>query len=1023
MKHFCGRIWQTVCASAGLVAALFAASQSQVLAYQVTDVPAIINGYSNAFYYVSGTNGYFRTQQNNSSTTYFWQFANEIQSVEDAYLWTSNSAYLGMTTNLLNGFLTYAGPDWSYDGYNDDDLWATMAFAMGAQITGRTNYAAIAKANFDLVYARAWDTNLGGGLYWEYPNNASKNACVNGPGAISAALLFQLYGDTNYWNKATNIYYWERAVLYTSSSGRIADNIGTNGTVNGGPTTYNQGTFIGAADLLGQTNDAALTGTYTMNSMSAAGCLPQYGIGGNNSIFNSIFIRWMGRFMRDSGLQAPYQAWLQNQANAAWNGRRTVDGLSWCQWPQQTPNGTNFYSYDCISSFEAMLAVPPTQTNVTTVVTLSQSDAVNTSSFQGGLNWSDANAPAIAHDYLVNGLTLRTPADGVNHFFIGNSLTLSNAAVLACKNTTGGVGVSIGTDLFLDNGKIADWSGNSTTFYGHVTLRSGGGELDPQGNTFTITALIGGAGSLHIEATSLSLTGGTLVFSGLNSYTGGTIVDAAQTVKLSDEGTMGDPSGSLTFSNSLGYGYGSVNLNDKNLAIGNLGGAGGNIYDNGTNGSTLTISNANGVVGTYLGVFNSNLNLVKSGAGTLALGGNNSYSGGTTINGGIVNAQNNDALGTSGTVTMLTRNAGIQLQGGITIPGGVNFTLSNDGTVSPVTYALDNVGGNNTLNGTISVGTGGGGTAIQSDSGALTLAGSISIKSGSTSRGIYLQGASTGSNTVSGVLSDLSGSSTFNVIKLGTGTWMLTGANTYSGGTTVSNGTLLVNNMSGSGTGSGAVLVTGTNAVLGGSGIIGSATVISGGAILAPRPANGNATTLTIGGNLLLTNASANFTLSGAAGGSNDKIAGVAQLNVGSGVTFKITGTGGLDQSTDYTLIASSSLGATNGIPSLIVNGVTSDQETGGNYKLLVTGSGVKLHYLMPVATNATNLVVVINGGNLILFWPPDHLGWHLQAQTNSSGKGLGSVWVDVPGTATVNGFTNLINPNNGATFYRLTYP
>ena len=149
----------------------------------------------------------------------------------------------------------------------------------------------------DLVISQAWtratpgNSKLGGGLYWEYPNNASKNACVNGPGAIAAALLFQIYNDTNYWNKATNIYFWERSVLYTTSSGRIADNIGTNGTVNGGPTTYNQGTFIGAADLLGQTGDAALAATYTMNSMSSAGYLPQYGVGGNNSIFNSIFIR------------------------------------------------------------------------------------------------------------------------------------------------------------------------------------------------------------------------------------------------------------------------------------------------------------------------------------------------------------------------------------------------------------------------------------------------------------------------------------------------------------------------------------------------------------------------------------------------------------------------------------------------------------------------------------------------------------------------------------------------------------
>ena len=1025
MKYFCCRIWQKVWVLAGLTVAILTASESKVSAYLVTDVPAIINGYSNAFYHVSGTNGYFRSQQGNSSTTYFWQFANEIQSVEDAYQWTGNPVYLGMITNLLNGFLSYAGPNWSNNGYNDDDLWATMAFAMGAQLTGRAGYAAIAKANFDMVYARGWDTNLGGGLYWQYPNNASKNSCVNGPGAIAAALLFQIYGDTNYWNKATNIYYWERAVLYNAGTGRIADNIGTNGQVNGGPTTYNQGTFIGAADLLGQTNDAALTANYTMNSMGSAGYMPQYGIGGNNSIFNSILIRWLGRFMKNRSIQAPYQVWLQNQANAAWNGRRASDNLSWCQWPQQTPNSTNFYSYDCISSFETMLIVPPTQTNVTTVVTLNQSDTINNSSFESGLNWSDGNAPSIGSDYLVNGFTLRTPADGANHFFTGNSLTLSNAAVLACKNTSGGNGVSVGTDLFLDNGEVADWSGNSTTFYGHVALRSGGGRIDPQGNTFTVSALIGGTGFLRVKATTLAQTGGTVIISGLNTYTGGTIMDAAQTVKLSGEGTLGDPSGSLTFSNSVGYGYGSVNLNDNDLGVGNLNGASGTIFNNGTNGATLTVGNGNATGATFSGSINGNIDLQKTGSGTLVLAGNNSYSGGTTIKGGIVNLRNSNALGTNGAVMMLTRSASIQLQGGINIPGGVAFNLSNDGTTGAITpYALDNISGNNTINGTINLGTGGGGTAIQSDSGTLTLAGNISIQSGSSSRSIYLQGVSTGSNIVSGVLSDLSASSIFSVAKLGAGSWMLAGANTYSGGTTVSNGTLLVNNVTGSGTGSGVVLVTGAGSVLGGTGTINSATTISAGAMLAPRPAGGNAATLTIGGNLVLTNASASFTLSSTAGGSNDKVMGVAQLNVGNTVTFMITNTGGLDQATDYTLISSSSLGAiASGTPALIVNGVVSDQMTGGNYKLLVASSGVKLHYIVPVATNPINIVTTMIGGNLVLGWPTDHIGWHLQAQTNSPGNGLGAAWIDVPGTSTGNAFTNSINPTNGAVFYRLVYP
>lgn len=224
---------------------LLLASARPASAYLAGDTATIVSGYTNAFYFTSGTNGYFRNTQTSGSSTYFWQMANEIESVIDAYEWTTNTAYLGMITNLLNGFIKDNGANWSNNGYNDDDLWAVMAFARGGAVTGKTNYCNIAKSNFDMVYARGWDTNLGGGIYWLYPNNASKNACVNGPGAIAASLLYQIYSDTNYWNKATNIYYWERAVLYNSGTGRIYDNINTNGNVDQTPTTYNQGTFNG----------------------------------------------------------------------------------------------------------------------------------------------------------------------------------------------------------------------------------------------------------------------------------------------------------------------------------------------------------------------------------------------------------------------------------------------------------------------------------------------------------------------------------------------------------------------------------------------------------------------------------------------------------------------------------------------------------------------------------------------------------------------------------------------------------
>src|SRR5204863_8885341 len=107
---------------------------------------------------------------------------------------------------------------------------------------------------------------------------------------------------------------------------------------------------------------------------------------------------------------------------------------------------------------------------------------------------------------------------------------------------------------------------------------------------------------------------------------------------------------------------------------------------------------------------------------------------------------------------------------------------SNDGTTSAaMPYAIGNIGGANTINGTITLTSGGGPSIIQSDSGSLTLNGNITIAAAQTSRGIILQGASTGANTFSGVLSDLSGTSVASITKNGAGTWTVSGANTYTG--------------------------------------------------------------------------------------------------------------------------------------------------------------------------------------------------------------------------------------------------
>ena len=57
------------------------------------------------------------------------------------------------------------------------------------------------------------------------------------------------------------------------------------------------------------------------------------------------------------------------------------------------------------------------------------------------------------------------------------------------------------------------------------------------------------------------------------------------------------------------------------------------------------------------------------------------------------------------------------------------------------------------------------------------------------------------------------------------------------------------------------------------------------------------------------------------------------------------------------------------------------------------------------------------------LTWPLDHYGWHLEAQTNPAGVGLGTNWSAVPGSQMTNVFTLPIDVGNGSVFLRLVYP
>ena len=351
--------WQSRAAFLVVICLAISYGALSARAFTSADADTIFDAHTKAFYRV--TNGLaWHMKSTGGGKADYWTQAEQLEMVLDVYERTKKTGQLVMFTNLFRGFLANHGRTWERNPYNDDILWMVIACTRAHLLTGNAEFRDVARTNFDLCFARATSTNLGGGIWWK-TDNRSKNACVNGPGSIAAFLLGQATGEAAYFTKSTNMFLWLRDTLFEPTTGKVYDNISTNGRIGRFSLTYNQGTFVGTANLLGYTNEARMAALYTMNQMCKDGYLPPGGENGDGGGFNGIGVRWIARFMKDRGEEATFEPWLQKNAEAAWQARRASDNLSWCRWPQPTL-GDKRFSWGCSSAVVMMQVARPTET-------------------------------------------------------------------------------------------------------------------------------------------------------------------------------------------------------------------------------------------------------------------------------------------------------------------------------------------------------------------------------------------------------------------------------------------------------------------------------------------------------------------------------------------------------------------------------------------------------------------------------------------------------------------------------------
>ncbi len=337
-------------------------------AFTAAEATDIWNSFNDAFYVGNGGNAYYLNIHGGTALS-LWQQAETIEMACDRETVSGSSADQAIITALCNGFEADFGTDWTGStDYNDDVMWSCLAFARAYYRTGNGSFAGLAADNFNYVYngggdrtSPQYDDTLGGGLWWttDHGSGGSKNACCNGPGALAGYWLYQIYGSaTGFLGQAQNMYNWEKSHLFDASTGQVYDHEDEDGTVvEETPLTYNEGTFLGAAHFLGDDTSASTAALYTMNDMCSSGILPQYTPSGDSAGFNGIFVRWLGRYMTDTGTQGTYDTWLYNNANTAWN-IQNGNGLSWCDWLSQTPASGN-YSWSCSDTVVILQVLPP----------------------------------------------------------------------------------------------------------------------------------------------------------------------------------------------------------------------------------------------------------------------------------------------------------------------------------------------------------------------------------------------------------------------------------------------------------------------------------------------------------------------------------------------------------------------------------------------------------------------------------------------------------------------------------------
>jgi fibronectin-binding autotransporter adhesin len=462
----------------------------------------------------------------------------------------------------------------------------------------------------------------------------------------------------------------------------------------------------------------------------------------------------------------------------------------------------------------------------TGVWTLSGANSYSGTTVIGTANGANAGTIRLGANNVLPGtavtvfggtLDVNTRTDTIGALNLGGGASGSTAQVLIDNAGVLTLGGNITYDAANNpNGATISGVGTGSLALGGATRTFTVGNSTAATNDLTISAIITGANNIIKDGA------GQLALSGSNTYTGTTTINAG-TVSLQNNAGLGATNGGTTVASGAALELqGGLTVTGEALGLSGTGVGNNGALRNvsGTNTWTgVTTLNAATEIQSDAGRLNlsgnvtaANQNLTvdgaadtaisgvvglgsgtvtKNGSGNLFLSESNTYTGATAVNAGVLNIQNNNALGATNSGTTVASGAVLELQGGITV---TNEALTVSGTGIGNNGALRNISGTNTWGGAVTLATN---TEFQTDAGRLVVSGAIT----STNQGLTIDGA--GNTTLSGPISLVAGP----ITKAGAGTLTISGSNSSSGLLSVTGGKLEVG--AGNNLGTGAISLDG----------------------------------------------------------------------------------------------------------------------------------------------------------------------------------------------------------------------